>query len=154
MKKLLCFCLIGVTILSSVYNQASNQKNNRLFNPHFLGVNAGFSTGIGFSYRYFPETRGYQVTCLPLLDKDNTYFSLGVTYLSEITEYKQSRLLLFVSNHISNFDDVVNNIGVGFGTDTQMENLIVNCMIGYGLLDMFNDIKARPIIEFGAFYSF
>ena len=156
MKKLLFICILGV-LLNPTFSQENNSENIRLFNPNFIGLSSGFTTGTGFTYRYFPDKSGMQVTFLSIICKSFTKASLGITYLKEIKEYDQARLLVYVSNHANNFsedDHLKNNIGFGFGTDRITDDLIINFMVGYAIYDILSDPKALPTIEFGYYYSF
>lgn len=163
MKRILLILAVGFFIvISPTYSQGTDsigiQNQNSNYYKNYLGINAGVTTGVGFSYRYWPKKSGVQITILPLYDKNDFYLSFGLTYLNEIKTYKYSRFLFFVSNHITNFIgdlSYIDNLGIGLGMDFNfMEHVKLNFMLGYAAIDIFDDFKTRPTIEFGAFYNF
>lgn len=161
MKKLI-LSSIALLFLATVSISAKGQSINhneayRMFDKHHLGINAGFFTGVGFSYRYWPEKHGFQITTIPLYNSGHTIFSLGTSYLRELKQYDHARLLFFASNHITNmaYDErLINNIGVGFGMDVYFHGVVLNLMFGYGAMDMIEDFKTLPSIEMGMFFNF
>lgn len=163
MKKLTTIALVFICFLTiDLKAQDKFDEESNYISTHSFGVNAGFTTGLGFSYRYWPARSGFQVTAFPLYDKTNKMlYSFGTTYLFDIKQhdysrYLTSRVMMFASNHITNFSydkRVIDNIGLGIGLDLICGNAIVNFMLGYGALDVIHDFKTRPIVEFGVFLN-
>lgn len=56
---------------------------------HSLGVSAGATSGVGFSYRFLPNKWGVQVTGVPLFEASRTVFSAGLTALYRLREHKK-----------------------------------------------------------------
>ena len=52
---------------------------------HTVGAAAGVTSGLGFSYRYWGEKNGFQLTLLPMIsrndDSEHTLVSAGASYL-------------------------------------------------------------------------
>jgi len=161
MRRAVFTALMGLIVfIIPVYGQESDSitkpvRDKRYFN-HYLGINIGSTTGIGFAYRYWPAKNGFQVAVLPLYDKNNTYISFGTSYLREIKEYNLTRFIFYAGNQITNFfnDDYSDNIGFGIGLDFSGYDFIVNFMVGYAGYDIFDNFKTRPALEFGLFYNF
>lgn len=161
MKKSFSLTIIGlIFMIISAYGQESDTINTPV-QPgkkytNYIGINAGFTTGLGVSYRYWHKKSGFQVTFIALYDKYNTDVSIGTTYLRELKQLKTSRLLFYASNHITNFvsDYYRDNLGIGVGFDVGNESIVFNFMIGYAGLDIFEDLKTRPVVESGIFFRF
>jgi hypothetical protein len=160
MKILLSTSLIVLLVVSGFIVKGQDnyfEDNNTSFDAHFLGVNAGFTTGVGLSYRYWPGKSGFQISAIPIIDKHISVFSIGTTYLHELKRDNNFRFMLFASNHLTNmvYDNrLTENIGAGFGADIFYNSLGINVMIGVGAFDIFNDFKTRPTIETGMFFNF
>ena len=68
---------------------------------HHLGLHAGSTTGLGFSYRYWPAKLGFQVTGIPIFNGDNrNYISGGVSLLYLFKENKVVDLFGYIGNHL------------------------------------------------------
>jgi hypothetical protein len=151
-------CIITISLNGQKNDSLSNDIKTKKFDNHFLGINAGITTGLGFSYRYWPGRSGFQITFLPLYDKEKTYVSFSTTYLFEIKQYKSSRFIFYSSNHITNIlvshNRYVDNLGVGIGVDYLYSDFVINFMVGYTGIDLFDDFKTRPSVESGIFYNF
>jgi hypothetical protein len=122
----------------------------------YFGINAGITTGLGFSYIYWPKKNGLQVTFLPLFDKDYQNYSLSLTYLRFLTQYQNVNLFMFVGNHLTNifYNEANYNIGIGPGVEASTGSIKFHFMLGYGVLAIPTDIKSRPTVEAGIFYNF
>ena len=59
------FLIISSFLYSQVTTDIVKQDNNNQFFKNGFGMNAGFTTGLGFSYRYMPEKNGLQITGIP-----------------------------------------------------------------------------------------
>jgi hypothetical protein len=166
MKKILL--VLAVVILCRTSFAQENETK------HYVGINVGYTTGVGLSYRYWPKKIGLQVTTLPLYSKDSTYGSIGLTCLLKIkqfdNEFFSSRFLFYASHQVTNFfggrsayhpaklmgedRSWVYNAGFGFGFDIGNGNVVLNLMLGYAVLDITDNIKTRPVVESGMFYRF
>lgn len=155
--------LVAGLIISACSIQASSSELRGMKNDpaegnaHYFGLNAGFTTGIGFSYRFMPKRDGIQITGIPLYDRDHFYMSAAATYLHTIKEYDFGRALFFVGNQYTNFFNETKyayNAGLGLGADLVTGNFVFNIMIGYAAINIFNDFKTRPAAEFGILFNF
>ncbi len=84
---LLPIVLFGQKDLSSPY------KNQ-------IGAAAGFTTGYGISYRYWPDKWGVQLTTTPYFEKGRANSSFGVTVLMRLQEMSWVNLYLYLGNHL------------------------------------------------------
>lgn len=156
---LIFLCLSPGLILAQRYVIRDTTSKKMSFKSHFIGLNAGITTGLGVSYRFMPSRNGFQVTVLPIIDPERTYLSLAATYLREIKKMALSRFLFYASNHYTNMlirdDRFVYNCALGVGWDYNFyEDFNGNFMIGYAGLDLLSSPRTRPTIEFGLNYSF
>ncbi|MGK7392977.1 MAG: hypothetical protein ACNS62_00330 [Candidatus Cyclobacteriaceae bacterium M3_2C_046] len=128
---------------------------------HSIGAAAGFSTGVGLSYRYWPVKHGFQVTFLPVIGEDDTFVSLGTTWLIKLKDGKNVDLFLFAANHFywqddwdSNQAELSMNLGFGPGFEFTISQVVgINLMFGYGLYDYIDNIQSNFTGEFGIFYK-
>lgn len=118
----------------------------------------GTTTGYGLSYCRWFDKNAIAITCLPLIDKNNTYYSLGISYFREIKQYKTKSFFLFLGNHLTNtFSEkggYLNNIGIGPGMEWFVDDFVTNFMIGYGIYAIPQNIMMRPTIEVGIYFNF
>lgn len=89
MKKFILITLLGLFRWnsSSLCQESELISNTNKFehkHKHYIGANAGFTTGLGFAYRYWPKKSGVQISILPIYDENNIFVSVGTTYLWEI----------------------------------------------------------------------
>jgi hypothetical protein len=158
-----------------LYANINAQPENRYDSKHEFGLNAGFTTGVGFSYRYWPGKFGIQATVLPIktesswtdiLDIQNLYeeyginvknkkmTSLGLTALLTLDEGKSCKFFSFLGNHYIIRDDGESyNIGLGIGFAVKAP-VSFNLMAGYGAYDILGKYSLLPTIEFGLYYRF
>ncbi|MFA6260298.1 MAG: hypothetical protein WC760_02435 [Bacteroidia bacterium] len=143
---------------------------------HAIGIGAGFTTGLGLSYRYMPAKFGVQVNFAPFTNTDVTMFSTGVTFLYNLIPGKVATLYLYQGNHFYYFreiqyypDPVINgnstantrhlqldryfNNGVGFGIEMLFAHRIgFNLMAGYAAYNNFTGINVTG--ETGLYFKF
>lgn len=77
----------------------SNAEINKT--PHEIGIAAGFVTGYGLSYRYWPKKLGVQLTAFPLISNDKSYLSLGVTGLLELDSRDWYRFFAYLGGNVN-----------------------------------------------------
>jgi hypothetical protein len=124
---------------------------------HYIGVAAGFTTGVGLSYRLYYKRFGTQVTFAPLMiSKSNTYLSAGLTFLYRLKEYRLARFYLYESNHLwcngyryydYNYNQHTRqnySLNNGIGIDFEL------CM---GKRLVMNFMASLLMIPFGSFHS-
>lgn len=68
---------------------------------HAIGAGAGFTTGLGLSYRYqhIPSRLGIQMNLAPFNNANVTMLSAGLTLLYKLIESSKSNLFLYQGNH-------------------------------------------------------
>ena len=66
-------------------DSATEQVKESPNSSHWLGLNAGGSTGYGFSYRYNYKKAGIQLTGIPILGEDRFWSSIGLQLSRRIT---------------------------------------------------------------------
>ncbi|MGV6860177.1 MAG: hypothetical protein ACWA41_00305 [Putridiphycobacter sp.] len=93
MKKILTlsFLLFGLFIFGQ-----TNEKSK-----HYLGGHAGSISGLGFSYRYWPNKIGFQVTGVPIFQEGGEYFhSVGASLLYLLKDHKNADLYAYTGFHL------------------------------------------------------
>ena len=121
---------------------------------HQIGANAGLTTGVGLSYRYWPGRLGVQVSALPQFEFDGSghYLNGAITGLFLVKDDGWARLFLFSSvfqnryryyysdpNYTEDSLDITTNVGLGFGYDFILgKDLSLGLMSGFGGFDLFD----------------
>ncbi|WP_070138237.1 hypothetical protein [Crocinitomix algicola] len=172
MKKQLLFVILLILALP-IFGQ-EEKIENKFEEVHHVGLHAGVTSGIGFSYRYWPKELGFQVTGIPFFENDNSFYSFGLSFLAKLRDDKVVDLYGYVSNHLMlrtglnyNYDQMTGeyttskytretfNIGVGMGLEFSLWKVVkLNLQTGYGLVDITNSITGTIIGECGLYYSF
>lgn len=122
-----------------------------------FGIHAGFTTGLGLSYRHWFNNNGVQLTFLPIFTDDLTFISGGVTLLHSFKENKYFRFYGYIGNHyIYNTEsDNEQQYNLGIGPGFAFGNTVrFNLMVGYGLYDVFNRLNMLPTGEIGLYFCF
>lgn len=108
MKKISSFITILLLLCSFSYGQeATTSATKSLSNaemsntPHEVGIAAGFVTGYGLSYRYWPQKMGIQFTAFPLISADESYFSFGANGLLELDSRKWYRFFAYLGGNVN-----------------------------------------------------
>lgn len=96
LKKLIV--IIAVTVPLTLFSQESDKSQNEY--KFGIGAAAGFSTGYGLSFRYWPSDWGLQITTAPYYSDYNSSVSLGVTALRLIRDDGKIRLFGYIGNHL------------------------------------------------------
>jgi hypothetical protein len=132
MKKFLFLCLTVFIITSG------HAQNDSVGYKHSLGLSAGVSTGLGFSYRYWPKKVGFQVTGIPIFSTNNIFSSVALSGLITIKDFSNIQMFGYFGNHLiydkSSYTDVVVNPITGVITETKMtsEDYTYNTALGVG----------------------
>jgi hypothetical protein len=149
------------------------QKTDSTYSSHYFGMHAGFCTGIGLSYRYWPSKIGVQISCIPLKTEkkwndllniqglyknygieveDKKFISLGITGLLKVSQLDYSTIFTYWGNHfLIQKDKTIYNSGIGIGFAVNRP-FGFNLMLGYGVYDIFKQQNILPSIELGFFY--
>ena len=171
MKKQLI--LIQVFILCIVLiSYSQNNSDSPAKYKHILGAAAGFTTGYGISYRYWPQKYGVQATFAPYIDQSTTQFSAGLVFLYKLKSFKKSNFFLYQGNHL--FYDKYTSFhyltglpdidqwgrqfhGLGFGFEILfLQKLSLNLMGGYMTSRYLEDKTwlVNMTGEIGLYYQF
>ena len=153
------------------YSQDITSKNK-----HALGVNMGFTTGYGITYRYYIEDFVLQTSFSPEIERKNEYLvnaALGVLYRirsgDKINLYAYTSAYYYRSkNHRRNYrgidiydilhpDASKNNNSYNLGTGLSfefiiLERLSLNLMFGYAAYNNFDHLNMTA--ELGTFFVF
>jgi len=143
-------------------------QENKAFN-HSIGVGAGFTTGYGLSYRFWPKKIGAQATFAPFKDESSFQFNIGVTLLYKLIETEKTNLFLYQGNewYYKNYeltyygntgpvekreqDYFHNSIGIGIEFII-LKRVSFNIMGGYASYENFSRIGFTG--ETGLYFKF
>ncbi len=132
-----------------------------------LGLHAGSTTGLGISYRYWPDAFGFQLTILPIISSSHSWVSMGITGMYKVSEMQALDVFLYAGNHFlyrnDNYSDPYVeynsdwawNFGLGAGLDIKMAKVLrLSLMTGFGNYDIFGDYTFTFAGEIGFYYMF
>lgn len=167
MKKII---LVGV-ILFSIIGFSNGQNDSKSMDTvnfkHSLGIGAGFTTGLGMSYRFAINKFKIQTTFAPIKDDYSTDIHLGITAIFRLIESEYTNFYLYQGNYFhydklnndnysySSRDEVEKtwNHGIGVGIEFVIVKRIgLNLMAGYAGYDSFDRIGLTG--ETGLYYIF
>ncbi|MFD1550885.1 hypothetical protein DNU06_05215 [Putridiphycobacter roseus] len=164
MKSFALICLFSLLSFSG--------KTQLTSSPHHFGLHAGFTTGLGLSYRYWPKKIGVQLTAAPQFSKN--YFNIysGLTGLLSIKKNATSEFFTYLGASLNSTKDdyyvyengtyyqnlkVDNKLNIGLGIGfrvTFLKVFDVNFQGGYGVYDITKNIRSRPTGEIGLYYRY
>jgi hypothetical protein len=140
---------------------------------HGLGIHAGAVTGLGFSYRYFPEKWGVQITGVPVFNQGGFFSSAGLSGMFKIKEHDKLDLFTYLGvHHIheqykihqgtwppSDQPSVIkhNFLSAGFGAGVNVhlwEVIDLSLQAGYGVFNIVNSPVSTITGEIGIYYKF
>ena len=151
MKKVLlitCFVLIYFALSAQENKDKEEVYKNR------VGINAGFTTGYGFTYGYWHKKLGIQISFLPISTKEKKFFSLGISPFYTLNKKKYFKSYLFLGNHlVTNTKITEYNVGIGPGFEVG-KRLVLSLRGGMGFFDVNKSFNMTPILEIGLFYKF
>lgn len=138
---------------------------------HSLGVSAGATSGVGFSYRFLPNKWGVQVTGVPLFEASRTVFSAGLTALYRLREHEKMDVFLYLGNHV--FYEKSKSIhpgsqgpwepptyfqynaGLGAGVNIHIADYLdLSLQVGYGVYNILQNINSNIAGGIGLYYRF
>jgi hypothetical protein len=159
--------LMVLFFIPTVYAQQSETKKYEKLYKHSLGIGAGFTTGLGLSYRFFPKKIGFQLNVAPYYQDygNEAFVSAGATILCNLAENRITAVYAYLGNHYffrsnkvqeSHYDittqqyvygdyvttktDFLNTgIGIGFEFNTQ-KRVTLNIMAGYAQYNSFEQL--------------
>ena len=159
--------IIALFIMNFSFTQESSFETFK----HEFGAHAGFTTGVGLSYRHWFNRVGLQLTAIPIKTDDSFFGSAGFTGLYSLKKTKYIRAYLYLGNHLLftndyyEYDDMGNYVGeqskysrqynIGFGPGFSFGKVVAfNLMFGYGLYDVTDKFNMYPTGEIGVYYMF
>ena len=162
---IVCFL---TTINSYTQNLIDTTQNKSI---HYLGIGAGFTTGVGLMYKYMYNNVGAEVSFLPRKESyDDGYYDMsihaGFTLLYTLQKSEYTNLFLYQGNYYRYYESSTPymtgaqkesknylNTGIGMGIGiTALEHLHWNLMMGWASYNKFE--KIHPTIETALFYKF
>ncbi len=153
----------GITYQSLVLDDSTNKQESH----HMVGLNAGFITGLGLTYRYAPSNFMHQVSFLPVVSPNTTLLGLAYTLFYRVKRTKHIDFIVYWGNNYINgktnnnflgFSEVTSqsfNTGLGYGFDFKLgENFTFNLMTGYALFTKSRETPSYYMTaELGLFYK-
>jgi hypothetical protein len=162
--KIFTSLIIFLCMASNLFAQEEG-NNDIIKRSNELGMHAGFTTGLGLSFRHWSDRYGVQITAIPIKANNFQFISGGLTGMYSLTNQKYYRFYLYLGNHIllvKNTDSLYgqevneNVYNVGFGTGFEVGRKVrFNIMAGYGGYDLLNapDYKLLPTVETGLYFK-
>ncbi len=150
-----------ILLLAIIVSIGFSQENDTRFCKNEFGVQAGLTTGLGYSYRHWFNRYGVQATGI-VTSKHEVFISTGLSglYTLKITPYQ--RFYLYLGNeyiyvneryNTSSIDYWMYNIGIGpgftFGRKVQF-----NLMFGYAAYFQKDVTSLLPTGEIGFYIPF
>jgi len=152
--------MLLIFLSTSILGQENKNDEKSEQQKHSVGLAAGFTTGLGLSYRYLPKKLGVQATFLIL--PNNYYSSFGATVLFKVIQRQNSWFYLYQSNLYSTYRTSGFNCGcpyyewfngIGFGTEIFLgRHFGLNFMGGAGFYENFDEFTVTG--ETGVYYKF
>jgi hypothetical protein len=170
-KQVVFFGLILFLISFTVFSQDVTIKENKT-RKNAIGLHAGSTTGFGISYRRWPDQFGFQVTFFPIVSKEQSYISLGITGMYKVSELKAIDVFLYLGDHFiyrkdnyyydpAYYQDYDSNgywtwnLGAGGGLDIKIAKVLrLSIMTGFGNYDILGDYTFTFAGEIGFYYMF
>lgn len=160
-KKTLLLLLCLFSLQAALISQGKADTLNKVKFNNNLGVAAGFTTGYGLSYRYWPKQFGIQVTFAPYSNDSESQYSFGVAFLLKVIETNYANFFLYQGDHLlfhtykymETTHDVNSYNGVGIGIEfIIIKRISFNLMAGYAGMENFKRIGFTG--ETGLYFKF
>jgi hypothetical protein len=139
------------------------QDSLKTANKHHVGLHLSSLSGLGFSYRYWPERLGGQITVMQVFNKSGGHFiSLGATGLYTLKKGKTVDLYSYLGTHYlsikfsSNQNGISSfNSGLGIGFKINLSDFLnLNIQSGYGVYTANETTVGTIAGGLGLYYSF
>ncbi|HAN78161.1 MAG TPA: hypothetical protein DCQ31_10500 [Bacteroidales bacterium] len=164
-KSILAYVVFAIISANQIAAQDQTIKKDNFETKHSIGFGAGYSTGVGISYRYVPKRFGAQITFGLYVSEKQENYSNGFSLLYKLKSTNKSTLFLYQGNH------VVINRYFGFGDPTgytYMHSLGIGIEInllrdiGFNIMSGFlrqSDGRGSkpnfgPTLDLGLYYKF
>ncbi len=130
--------IMAILIVSSALSAQADgdSASSKNTTPHYFGVGAGYVTGFGLSYKYWPNKFGVQFNMLPIMSKKYSLFSIGLTGLYAIRSYSITRFFLYAGGNYyqekeNSYYSEQYRLGGGFGVELGNSNLTIDLRCGF-----------------------
>lgn len=160
---LLLICFVGFSQGSDDYVITNKDSIEVDESPkHAFGFNLGSTTGLGLSYRFFPNKFGFQLTGIPVfLGNGGMFLSTGLSLMYKVKESRRIDLFGYLGNHFiyttgtgsSNYSHQI-GLGAGINMHVWIDVLDISIQLGYGAYDVNHSPISMLAGEFGFFYRF
>jgi hypothetical protein len=131
----------------------AKESENRAFN-NYVGLNAGYTSGLGFTFGYWPNKIGAQISILPISTEQEKFFSLAITTFYTLKKGNHIKSYFFLGNHlVSNEIDTEYNIGFGPGFEVG-SRVVYSLRGGFGFYDITDTFSMLPTIDMGVYFKF
>jgi hypothetical protein len=121
---------------------------------NFVGINADFLTGLGFTYGYWPGKIGIHISALPIATNEKTLLSAALTGYYSLNRTKYFNGYLFLGNHlVTNKTNTEYNIGFGPGMEVG-SRVVFSLRGGIGMFDVTDTFCVLPTVGAGLFLKF
>lgn len=172
MKHLLIVTLISLGL--QVFSQELKESPTK----HQIGLQAGFTTGSGISYKYFPKETGLQITASPVFSPSSHNINIGVALLKKFKETNDMMVYGYLANRWKSkktveydYDYYSGNsftytrirenysAGFGIGLELSVANFIaLNGQAGYAGHNLISNVSGQDYIftftgELGLFFK-
>jgi len=175
MKKIL-FTTIFAFFFGTTMAQGeeTNESPAPLLTSHHIGLSAGGTTGIGFSYRYWPNRWGFQVTTIPIFAQGDFWINGGASALFLMKDNDRVDLFSYFGTRINSniFEEAIydpitfeylgnekqvdNSFALGLGIGLKIDFwdvLNLNLQTGYGVRNLTNKPGTFLTGEIGIYYQ-
>ncbi len=153
--------LIVISISSFSFAQSEHVESEQPTPPkHAVGLHAGFTTGVGFSYRFWPKKFGIQLTGVPFFNskKDRTTVFMGVSLMYKVMESRRIDLFTYLGNHYSyrTHAESRHNAGLGFGMNIHnvINRMYFTFQGGYAIYELNKSPFSLITAEVGVYFRF
>ena len=169
------FVLISFFTLLSYTAKSQEAINEVKKSRNSIGVAAGISTGLGFSYRYQTDKLGFEVSGIPIFNGSQQLFiSAGASLMYKIKSHEKLDVFLYYGNHLiysqremimydfpsDTYSSVINKttemtMGLGAGVNIHIvDYLDLSLKAGYGLFNYNRNMTATVVGGVGFYYLF
>ncbi len=139
-RRFVLIVLSLISVLSVVSAQEQNEEYSYKKSKHAVGFGAGYSTGIGITYRHSFNKFGVQLAGFPYVSDNHTSYNLGLTFLYNFIQTDKSIFFLYQGNrfYYDDSDDVYfigNATEIIYYNSQSIERELVNSLgLGYEFL--------------------